>query len=740
MIVRGASGVGSSRLARWVSEAAAELGVARPMVAWYGNGSGPARGLRPAFARALGLRRFDRASVHSSLDRLAPALEAGDRAALGAWLGTAGRLLPGGLSRMERFAMWHRVLVALVAAPPPTGEGRPVVFWIDDAHTGGVDAMAFVSSVLGQKLPVMFVITVIDELVSPQSLEAKKLAELREQSLVDEVRLLPLAESASRELLERRLGLEPSFAASIVARTAGNVLFTLQLLGDCVQRGFLELGRDGAQLRAGEELSLPVDLERIWAQRVETAAYGLPPSELESMELLATLGDPPDEAEWYEACAALAVAPGQELAERLEVLGLLPRVLGGGGWRFVHAMFREALERRAARAGRLSACHRACAAMLRSRSPRDHAERIGLHLRAAGELADCLQPLAAAIELRILAREARPATLLLQQRHDALCALNVPDHDPRSAEQRFLMAFLAQLENDLPRADALLSELLGDEDTREWPGVEARSLWLRGRIARCRGDFTVALGCLRDGVTAGVAARDSRLVGRAQTELGEVLTELGEWDAADKSFSAAVLIFRELDDAMGLGDAELGLAKLALKQGHRLIASDHLQDALRAFTRACSRVGVARTQNALGDVARFGGRAAVAADHYREAIGLLDAVDSGMAVVPQINLGLLLLAEGRWGAARAQLEPCFPESMRHPAPDVEVCARLALLVCAISLRDAWLEASAAPTEDLLTPTRRRDPEIRALLAMVAVRAEAGGRADRFAWAQAALAP
>lgn len=739
VIVRGASGVGTSRLARWISEAAAELGVARSMVAWYGNGLGPARGLRPAFARSLGLRRFDRASVQSSLNRLAPALDASDREALGAWLGTAGRLLPGGLTRMERFVLWRRVLAALVAAPPPTGEGRPIVFWIDDAHTGGVDAMAFVQSVIGEKLPVFFVITVVDELLSSQSIEATALGDLREQAGVDEVCLSPLAESASRELLERRLGLEPTFAASIAARTAGNALFMLQLLGDCVQRGFLELGRDGAQLRAGEEVSLPLDLERVWALRVEAAAHGLPSSELESMELLAALGDPPDEVEWQGACTALAVQPGWELAERLEGLGLLPRVPGGGGWRFVHAMLREALERRASRAGRLTACHRACATMLRSRSPRDHAERIGRHLRAAGDLSDCLQPLAEAIEFRILAREARPATLLLQLRQEALTGLLVAERDPRHAEQRFLAALLAQLDNDIPRADALITELLADEGIHEWPGVAAHSLWLRGRIARHRGDFAVAADCLRAALAAGIASGDARLMGRAHSDLGEALTELGDWDAAHESFGSAVLIFDELDEAMGLGEAGLGLGQLALKRGRRLDALDYLQRALSAFTLAGSRVGVARTRNLLGDVARFGGKPLIAADHYRVAIDLLDAVDPGMAVVPQINLGLLLLAEGRWEAARAQLEPCFLDSVRHPAPDVEVCARLAMLVCAISLGDAWLEASAAPTEDLLTPIRRRDPEIRALLALVGQRADAAGRADRLAWAQAALA-
>ncbi|GDX79136.1 hypothetical protein LBMAG42_09470 [Deltaproteobacteria bacterium] len=739
VIVRGASGVGTSRLVRWLSESAAELGVARPVVAWYGTGSGPARGLRPAFSRAMGLPRLDRASLPAALLRVAPALDDSDRSALIAWLGSGGRQGAAGLPRAERLALWRRVLLAMASAPPPTGEGRPIVFWVDDAHTGAADALALIRSVIGLKMPVLFVLTVTDELLPARSVEASMLADLRAQVSVEELRLTPLAEAASRELLEQRLGLDRAFADSVTSRTSGNPLFALQLLGDSIQRGLLEFGPEGVHLRAGAAVELPLDLERVWALRVESAAAGLPASALESVELLAVLGDPVDEAEWVAACAELGVPPGRELVERLEARGLLPRAQGGGAWRFVHAMFREALERRAGRAGRLDACHRACAAMLRLGAERESAERIGRHLRAAGDLGGSLQPLATAIESRILSREARPAAVLLQMRDEALSRIGVRPDDARHAEQRFLEALLAQLDNDLGRAEAKVVELLADAHVHEWPGIEARALWLRGRIARRRGNAVLSRDCLGNAALAASAGRDRRTVARARADLGDVLTDLGDWAGASESFEGALPLFRELDDALGLGEVHLGLAQLDLKRERRDHAEAGLQYALAEFARVGNRVGLARVYNLLGDLARFGGNTAVAADHYRAAVALLEAVSSWMAVVPQVNLGLLLVGDGLWAAARSHLEPCLAEVQRHPAPDVEVCARLALLVCAVAVGDAALEAAIAPSEAQMTEVRRRDPELRALIGLVREQALLAGRADRVLWADTALA-
>ncbi len=738
VIVHGPSGVGTTRLVRWLVESAGELGVARPVVAWYGGGAASVRGLRPAFTRALRLTPEDRATVGDSLAVAAPALDPADRAALGVWLTSAsGRATPL-LPRAERVALWRRVLTAMVQAPPPTGEGKPLVLWIDGAHQGSVEALALVRALDNAPIPVLILLTVTDELLAPTSLEAGLLADLRTLPSVEELRLLPLGELACRELLERQLGLDRAFADAVSHRTKGNPLFALQLVGECVQRKLLESGPRGVRLRRGVQLTLPEDLERVWAQRMDLAANGLSAAAAESIELLAVLGDPADRDEWTVACSEAGLDPSELLAERLESEGLISRT-DGGGWRFVHAMFREALERRAARGGRLDRWHRACAGMLRRHQDRAVAERIGRHLLAAGDLGGSLGPLAIAIEDRILAREVNTATDLLEMREDALGRIGVMPEDARRGEQRLLQALLAQVAGDLAGAEAQANAVAEDVLVHGWSGVQARTLWLQGRIARRRGQSERSRDALGDAALAAASTGDLRTVARARADLGDVLVDLGDWEAARRSFLDAAPLFAVLDDAMGAGEVHLGLCLLDVKSGDLPAATDHADQAQGSFGRVGNRVGLARVYNLRGDIFRFQGRRSEAAEQYRAAAELLEAVSSWMAFVPQVNLGLLLLEEGRFDAARAQLEPQVAELRRWPSPEVEVCVELGLLVCGLALGDAERVAeSRAVLGRILPPPDVRDSEVRGLLDQVAAQARARGEAEMLAWAEGRL--
>ncbi|MSQ00755.1 MAG: hypothetical protein EXR71_02555 [Myxococcales bacterium] len=732
VLVRGASGVGTSRLSRWLLESAAELGVARPMTAWYGAMAGPARGLRPAFRRALRIPGGQRELTTDAVSAAAPALDASDAAALAAWLSQTGRAGP--LPRSERLSLLRRVLRAMAEAPPPTGEGRPLVFWVDGADQGSLDALALVRSLLGAPIPVLFVLALTDELLPARSLEAAMLADLRELPSVAELRVGALGEVSCRLLLTEYVGLDPAVAAAVTRLTAGNPLFALQLLGDCVRRHLLETGPAGVRFTPGAPLELPADLERVWVLRLESAGEGLPAAQAEAVELMAVLGDPVDESDWLAACAEAGLGPAIELVERLETEGLLVRVLGDTAWSFVHAMFREAMVRRAARGGRLDGAHRACAAMLLRRNVRADSERIGRHLGAAGDLGGSLAPLAIAIDERIIARELPAAAELLELRGDALARIGVAMDDARHAEQRFLHALHAQLAGQLQRAEGLLAALISDAGTHGWTGVQARALWLRGRISRRRGDFLASADSFVDAALHAASTGDQRTLGRVHADLGDVLSEAGEWEASRRAFDTALPIFHALDDALGLGEVHMGHALLALRARSAADAEGHLLAALSCYRGTGNRIGQARALNLRGDVLRFSGRPDEAADDYRAAIALLDSVQSWMAVVPQVNLGLLMVEGEQWAPARLHLVAMLQELSRHPFREAELCARLGVLTAALALGEVALcVAQRAPISELLTAAPLRTPEVSRLVAAATSRGRAAGLGELVAW-------
>ncbi len=736
VIVRGASGVGTSRLSRWLVESAAELGVARPMSAWYGAMAGPARGLRPAFRRALRIPGPQRELTTEAVREAAPGLDESDAAALAAWLSQAARAGPN--PRNERLTLLRRVLRAMAESPPPIGEGRPIVFWIDGADQGSLDALALVQSLLGRPVPVLFVVTLTEELLAAGSLEAAMLGDLRELPTVDELRVGALGEDSCRALLIEYVGLDPDVAASVTRRTAGNPLFALQLLGDCVRRRLLETGPSGVRFSPGAQLELPADLERVWVLRLDSAGEGLAAAQSHAVEVMAVLGDPVDESEWLAACAEAGLTPATELVERLESEGLLARVLGDTAWSFVHAMFREALVRRAARGGRLDGAHRACAAMLLRRNVREASQGIGRHLLAAGDLGGSLAPLAIAIEERILARELHAAAELLELRGDALARIGVAMDDARQAEQRFLHALHAQLAGKLEAAEALLGSLISDAASKGWVGVHARALWLRGRIARRRGDFEASADSFADAAFFASSAGDRRTLGRVHAELGDVLLERGEWGSSRQAFDTALPIFEALDDAVGLGEVHMGKALLCLRQACDMEAEGHLIAALSCYRRAGNRIGQARAVNLRGDVLRQAGRVDEAADDYRAAITILEALQSWMVVVPQVNLGLLMIDASRWAPARVHLVSTLDDLSRHPFPEAELCARLGLLTAGFALGDdALCGAQRGPISELLTATTPRTPEVCRLIAGSRSQARAAGREELVAWLEPA---
>lgn len=732
VLLRGPSGVGCTRLARWLMESAAELGVGRPLAAWYGSGTGASRGLRSAFQRAMRLERLTRERAEAELAAAVPALDVQDRSALAEWLIGGDRGTP--VPRAERLALWRRLLTSLVHAPPPTGEGLPIVFLVDGGQAGCADALSLVRSTVGTAVPVCFLITIVDELLPARSLEAALVDELRALPSVDELRVAALSAPACRELLRGQLGLDPAFAEVVGRRTDGNPLFVMQLLGDCVQRKLLTVTPAGVRPRAGAELLLPTDLERLWGERLESAAVGLPPHEIESIELLAALGDPADEFEWTSACAALGVVPGIELVERLEAEGLLLRAPGEAGWRFIHGMFREALERHAARAGRLDAAHRACATMLSRFGDRSNQERVGRHLLAAGDLGGSLGPLAQAAEDRVLAREAGLAETLLALRADALDRAGVAQEDIRRGQQRLLDALLAQVQNDLGRAERGLESLKADTARYGWKGVQARASWLAGRVARRRGRLDQARELLGEAARAALVGGDIRTAARARADLGELLVELGDRGRAAVEFEAARPLFEQLDDPLGLGEVHVGLALLECKSGHYPEAAVNLRYAIESFSAIGSRVGLARSWNLRGDVHRFSGDAEAAADDYRSAIRVLEATNNWLAVIPQVNLGLLLLSQGQLEAAHGQLASTLPEVIQHGAHDATACVQLGLAITSILLERPEVGAAARQSlVGLLTASRRRDPEVSGLLARLREEAERVGHADTLAW-------
>lgn len=697
VVIRGPSGIGKTRLAEWLVERAAEVGAGVGLRAGHGPNGGPLDGLAGMIAihaRTTGLRRKalvrrlhelvrrqgldDIEETLALAELLRPSRDPPTPRAMKAD-GEADD--PSGVfehveegREAERIALEsaderHRVALRYLVR---ASVERPVVAWLDDVQWGA-DGIAFARHLLrdegGAGARIMLVLSASEEELAARPFEAQALDELIQQPRVVELRLPHLPEREHRALVGELLGLEEQLAQTVAARTAGNPLFAVQLVGDFVSRGVLDLTPRGFALRDGELAVLPDDVHDVWSERVARVLARTPPRSQAALELGSVLGTSGDDGEWQALCDDAGVELPPELIDELLVARLL--VPDDVGLRFAHAMLRESVLRAAAEAGRLSGHHRSAARMLRRRYGDRHrgvAERIGRHLVLAGDVAEALPYL-----LRAAAETARTATfqqahMILGERDASLDRLGLPENDVRRAEGWALKASLLTDEGRLDEAQVWAEQVLRLRNDPGFAQVAAQALRVLALVAEQQTRWEDAARFFAEG--RGIAERigDRELTAQCISGLADTAYDRGRLDDAGALYSLALEVCQEHGDEAGMAMCLWNLAYVSLWRGEFDAAREMLLRQQKIARRIGHRTMVANGKNALGDLERFTGRYDDAELRYDDALRQFDAIGSGKRRTVRVNLALNALGRGLLERARARAEAVLPElSGRQPA-------------------------------------------------------------------------
>jgi serine/threonine protein kinase len=375
VVLRGAPGVGKSRLAEWLVTRTAELGLCQSLRGVFRPGEAVPVTVRRMVARALGTRHLEREEV---LERLEERFEdpSGD------WLGKVADWLVDPRPSRASFPILVEVLDRLTAE-------RPLVLWLEDTHaTGSRDVQKFTSFLQARsRAPILVLATQLHPLPADSSRKPVSMA----WTHADEVLTLgPLRNRHIAEIVRKLLPLERSLVQDLCRRVGGNPRFALGVVEGWVERDLLKLTPRGYRLDGpitdAGELASAVD------DRIAALLRGLPAPAGPALERLAVVGMPIARADWVALGAREEVV--DVLSERLVRDGHL--VMGAsldddsdlieleGG------MLREALVQRATAGGRRAGHHRAVADWLLAggaRARRTSALAIGDHLVAAGRVA-----------------------------------------------------------------------------------------------------------------------------------------------------------------------------------------------------------------------------------------------------------------------------------------------------------------------------------------------------------------
>lgn len=662
VLVRGASGMGKSRLARWLCERAHEVGAASVVRATHGIALGPADGIEAMLARRLRATGLQGERLAARIDRELPALTPRERERLSELL--MGR---SGLARNHRLTLVWRALRGLSLE-------RPVVVWLDDVQWGE-DALGLAAWVLEaqerEPSPILLVLTAQEEALGERPEAAAALEALTER--MQTVRLGPLEGEDRTALLQALLGLDGSLTAELAARTGGNPLFAEQLVEDWVQRGVLRPRFAGFVLEAGAEAPLPDSLHRVWGSRVERLLEGQPGRAAEALEVAATLGPRVRWSEWVEAAAGEGL---QALAERLFEQRLA--VATEDGWAFVHVMLRESLQRRAEEAGRAQAHERACAEMLEARPPEPgRAERLGLHWLAAGEAERARGPLLQGVEERVAAGALAAAERLLEAHRRARGAtVDVA----ASLLEADLHSMRGRHDEGLAQVDRALAAV-GEGD--------ARALAMKGKLLHRAGRRQAAADTYRLAIQAFRRDEDPTGLAGALLGLGLMSTFLGELEEAERCLAEAGPLFEGAGESVGLGRVVMAQGNLALQRVKLDEAAAKYERARGLFEPAGAGIELCRALNGLAEAKRLAGDADEALGAYRAIIAQQEEMGAWADMdFARFNIALTQVGARRFADAEETLAVVAKGLERRPHPILDMARRFCAMPCAAARGDA----------------------------------------------------
>ncbi|MCB9792439.1 MAG: AAA family ATPase [Alphaproteobacteria bacterium] len=616
VVLQGPSGVGRTRLADWLADEAHERGMARAARVQVHEEHEP---LAAALRQLLGAHLSDPDSLLAalaeplsgwplaSLERLVEAL-APDAEPVEGW------------SRAQRTGLLRRALMDL-------GRSEPLVLILDDLHLAErpralLEALCYPGEA---RSSLLVVVTVSDEALARDPSLQDRVEALQRGGALERVTVPPLAPAEHLALVRALLRGSEATIGALARQTRGDPRFAVALARRAMRRG---------------DEALPEELRGLYAEALQDLRTRLDGAAWQSVVIAALLGVEIEPELHAAACEAAGLPPCPASLEPLVRAGLAGR--RDGQPRFISSLIPALITTLARESLALEPLHRACAEALPERAH----ERRALHLIAAGDRAQAWVPLTRALQGAVLRQQLVRAEELADRWLGLLGSLRLDGSDQLDGE--LALASLRESQGRLDEAQALASSVLDragpGERRAEALRVLAACAWDRGALDEARRRHVERLPHLSGDALA-----------KARMDLAHTLRAAGQEREALVYAAEAERGFQRLGDPYGLLSASrfrlVGLARtqpgpVALELARKVRAQSEALGLPESIAAAWVNEG---------ELLRNLGSLDAAAPAFRRAAELLEGVGSSQAMIPRVNLGLVLVQQGRMGEARRTL-------------------------------------------------------------------------------------
>jgi tetratricopeptide (TPR) repeat protein len=754
VVLEGSAGTGKSRLAEWLFELTHELGLANCFKAEFDRSLVRETALSHMLASAMSCQKSNENDLSDRVKRILEPARLRSRTAIKAIMEF---VAPAALGDAYRPGMFYefqtqsRRFAALLEALTSVFSRRPLLIWLDDVHWG-VEGIQFAQYVLDRSKveaqQVMIVLTVRDDLVVDSNDGRSLLQTLCEHESTACSHIDTLTGSDGRTLVNRMLYLEGDLAESVRSRSGGNPLYATQLVGDWVSRGILEPGTSGFVLSGALEPSIPNDVHSVWVQRIErvidetvNASLRFPsPSEQRIqtqivLELAAVLGGRVDADEWRSVSASAGVSDPAPVLECL-LASRLARA-DGESWSFSHSMLRDSIERIAREKQRWASHNKSCADMLEQMRPVPHwgdSERVGRYRFEAEQHEAAVGPLLKGARERIRVEEYSAAVELLDLRERAIDELAYPADHPTRLENLLIRAEIKCTRGELGEAEQLAAELrILAQDNRAERFVGA-AIFLKARVKHQDGALNLAIDQYAQAEAILRVSGPKHELAACLSEKASALLDVGRLAFAAEAFNEAQEIFEDTGRLLPWAQNQLGLARVALRQGDR----DHAKILCRrvnAFARR-EQLGLveANASMILAEIQIAEGAHEEATESLDRSISLFQQMGlDRQELHPRLLRVLMLLESASVERAKTELAQLWS------GPDIDAPRTTTLLMSCLGLvldvgeDPADFEAAVAEVAELIGEVEVLPPEVVRCLQLAIERALEVGQPERASW-------